>query len=77
MYINIKYINVSGKQFRKIDSAKVEHHRKCLESGEDVMPIDVVKISENEYCIAGNGRHRYFAHIEAGFDLIDVNVMNE
>lgn len=77
MYINITYIKVSDKQLRKIDPSKVDYHRQCLEKGDELMPIDVVKIAEGEYCISGNGRHRYYAHIEAGFTLIDVNVLNE
>lgn len=31
--------------------------------GVEVMPIDVVKIDENEYVINGNGRHRFFGAI--------------
>ena len=56
---------------------KVEQHRKFLEEGGDMFPIDVVKINEIEFCICGNGRHRYFGAIAAGFQMIDVTILNE
>jgi hypothetical protein len=77
MWLNIKNIKVSEKQFRKVDKNKVEKHRRHFEEGGQVMQIDVVKINDNEYCICGNGRHRYFGAIAAGFEMIEVNVVNE
>lgn len=56
---------------------KVEKHRKFLEEGGEMMPIDVVQINDEEFCICGNGRHRYFGAIEAGFIMIEVNILNE
>jgi hypothetical protein len=76
MEIHVNNIKVSKKQLRKVDPHKVEKHRKAFESGEDVMPIDVVKIEEGVYNICGNGRHRYFGAIEAGFTWINCNVLN-
>lgn len=76
-WINIQQIKVSEKQLKKVDPNKVEKHRKSFEIGEDVMPIDVVKINENEYNICGNGRHRYFGAIAAGFTQIEANILNE
>jgi len=76
MEICINSIKVSKKQRRKVDPSKVEKHRMAYENGEDVMPIDVVKINDHEYNICGNGRHRYFGAIEAGFTYINVNVLN-
>ena len=77
MWIHIKQIKVSDKQYLKVDKKKVELHRKSLEKGEDMFPIDVVKINDTEYNICGNGRHRYYGAIEAGFILIEANVLNE
>lgn len=77
MWVNIKYIKVNEKQLLKVDRHKVEEHRKHLEEGGGMMPIDVVKINDDEFCISGNGRHRYFGVIEAGYELIEVNVLNK
>ena len=48
----------------------------AFEMGEDVYPIDVVKIDEDTYNICGNGRHRYFGAIEAGLTYIEANILN-
>jgi len=77
VWINIKQIKVSDKQYLKVDKCKVEQHRKFLEEGGDMFPIDVVKINETDFNICGNGRHRYFGAIAAGFELIEVKVLNE
>jgi len=77
MWVNIKNIKVNDKQYLKVDKKKVDKHRKCLEQGGDIHPIDVVKINDDEYCICGNGRHRYYGAIEAGFTMIDVNILND
>jgi hypothetical protein len=77
MWLSIEKIKVSEKQKLKVDKHKVDKHRKHLEEGGDLMPIDVVQINADEYCICGNGRHRYFGVIEAGFTMIEVNVLNE
>ena len=74
MWVNIKYIHVSEKQKMKIDKHKVNKHRMYLEKSGDLMPIDVVKIDTDSYCICGNGRHRYFAALEAGHQFIEVNM---
>lgn len=76
MWINIEYIKVNERQFKKLDKGKIEQHRKAFEMGMDVFPIDVEEISFNVYCIAGNGRHRYYGAIEAGIKMIEVNVLN-
>ena len=76
MWVNIIQIHVNEKQSKKIDKGKVEKHRKHLEMGGDMFPIDVVKINDNEYCICGNGRHRYYAALAAGFQYIEVNLLN-
>jgi hypothetical protein len=76
MWIEIRKIKVSAKQLKKLDKHKVEQHRKAFEEGEYVMPIDVVKINELEYCINGNGRHRFFGAVEAGLEMIEANVVN-
>jgi len=76
MWVNIIQIRVNEKQFKKLDKHKIDKHKKHLEKGDDMLPIDVVKINENEYCICGNGRHRYFAAKEHGISLIEVNVLN-
>ncbi len=76
-WINIEKIKVSEKQLSKVDKKKVELHRKKMESGEIMMPIDVVQINETEYCICGNGRHRYFGAIAAGCTMIEVEILNE
>ena len=77
MWVNIKNIRVNEKQKSKVDKNKVEKHRKHLEMGGDMMPIDVVQISSEEYCICGNGRHRYYGAIAAGQTMIEVNLLNE
>lgn len=77
MWIEIKYIKVAEKQLKKVDLNKVEKHRKFLEEGGEMMPIDVVQINDSEFCICGNGRHRYFGCLAAGFTVIEVNVLNE
>ena len=77
MWLSIKQIKISEKQKLKLDKHKVDKHRKHLEEGGDLMPIDVVRINETEFNICGNGRHRYFGAISAGYSLIEVNVLNE
>ena len=77
MWVKIKQIKVSDKQYLKVDKYKVDKHRKFLEEGGDILPIDVVKINETEFNICGNGRHRYYGVIAAGFYMIEVNVLNE
>jgi hypothetical protein len=76
MWVKIEQINVNEKQLKKLDKSKIDKHRKFIEEGGDLFPIDVVQINENEYCICGNGRHRYFGAIEAGIVMIEVNVLN-
>ena len=76
MWIHIKQIKVNDKQYLKVDKKKVELHRKALEQGEEMFPNDVVKINETDFNICGNGRHRYYGAIAAGFELIEVNVLN-
>lgn len=44
MEIPIRYIKVNDKQKKKLDLHKVRKHKLAFEKGEDVMPIDVVKI---------------------------------
>jgi hypothetical protein len=77
MWIRIDQIKVSDKQYLKVDKNKVEQHRKALEKGEEMFPIDVVKINETDFNICGNGRHRYYGAIAAGLELIEVNILNE
>ncbi len=77
MWLSIEQIKVSEKQKLKVDKHKVNKHRQHLEEGGELMPIDVVRINENEYNICGNGRHRYFGAIEAGFTMIEVSILNE
>lgn len=77
MWIEITNIIVAGKQLAKLDAHKVEAHRMAYEQGHDVWPIDVVQTSEGRYNICGNGRHRYFGAIAAGFTHIEANVLNE
>lgn len=76
-WINIQDIKVGEKQLRKVDKSKVDKHRKHLEEGGEMMPIDVVKINDTEYCISGNGRHRYFGAIAAGYTMIEVEILND
>ena len=77
MWIYIKQVHVGAKQLKKLDRSKIEKHRKEFDRGGEVMPIDVVKITADEYCISGNGRHRYFGALAAGMEMIEVNVLNE
>lgn len=77
MWVNIKSIRVNEKQKSKVDKNKVEKHRKHLEMGGEMMPIDVVQVNADEYCICGNGRHRYYGAISAGLTMIEVNLLNE
>lgn len=76
-WINISCIKVSDKQLRKVDKSKVEKHRKDIEEGKVLYPIDVVQINEKEFCICGNGRHRYYGAIAAGMTMIEVEILNE
>ena len=74
--INIDFIKVNAKQLKKLDRHKVDEHALSYEIGEDVHPIDLVRIDHNEYCISGNGRHRYFGAVKAGIKFIEANVFN-
>lgn len=76
-FINIDFIKVNAKQIKKLDRHKVEAHALSYESGEDVYPIDLVRVGHNEYCISGNGRHRYFGALHSGIKYIEANVINE
>lgn len=75
MQVSLKNIRV-GKT-HKLDLHKIEKHRIAFEMGDDVFPIEVVRINETEFCISGNGRHRYYGAIKAGMKFIDVVVKNE
>jgi hypothetical protein len=77
MWVNISELRVNGRQATKLDKKKVEKHRRDYEFGNEVFPIDVVQIATDEYCIDGNGRHRYFGAIAAGVTMIEVNVKEE
>jgi hypothetical protein len=74
--INIAFIKVNAKQLKKLDLHKVEQHARSYELGEEVFPIDLVRIGPDEYCISGNGRHRYFGAVQAGVKFIEANVLN-
>ena len=77
MWIYIKQVHVGAKQLKRLDRSKIEKHRIEFDRGGEVMPIDVVEITADEYCISGNGRHRYFGALAAGMEMIEVNVLNE
>lgn len=77
MWIHITAVQVSEKQLKKVDRHKVLEHQTSFEHGKFIMPIDVVKVSEEKYCICGNGRHRYFGAVNAGIEMIEVNVLNQ
>lgn len=74
LYIPIGLIRVSAKQARKVCPGKVDGHVAALEAGHEPLPIDVHKLDDGSYTIAGNGRHRYFAYLAAGYATIPVRV---
>ncbi|KPJ85611.1 hypothetical protein AMJ57_02540 [Parcubacteria bacterium SG8_24] len=71
-FIPICQIRVSEKQKRRVSRDKVERHRRRLEDGAELMAIEVNRLADGTYVIAGNGRHRYFAYLELGFTMIPV-----
>jgi hypothetical protein len=73
--IDIERIFVCEKQKKKIDWNKVWKHAKAFENGKNVVAIDVVRV-EDFYTISGNGRHRYFGAIAAGYKTINCNILN-
>jgi hypothetical protein len=73
----IASLRVSKKQKVKVSHDKVHRHLLYLErGGEDVYPIDVHKLGDGTYIVAGNGRHRYFAYALAGYLHIPAIVQN-
>jgi len=74
--INIDFIKVNAKQLKKVDRHKVAQHAQAYELGEEVFPIDLVRVGPDEYCISGNGRHRYFGALQAGIKFIEANITN-
>lgn len=52
---------------------KVERHRLQIQRG-DTMPIDLRRLEDGTYVIAGNGRHRFTAYLDEGFTWIPANV---
>lgn len=72
--IPIDLIRVSPKQARKVCPGKVAGHVAALEAGHEPMPIDVHELDDGSYVIAGNGRHRYFAYLAAGYSTVPARV---
>ncbi len=76
-WIPTALLYVAEDQIKKLDKKKVDKHRADFEEGRDVLPIDVVPIEIEgaiRYRILGNGRHRYFGALEAGFDIVPVRI---
>ncbi len=48
---------------------KVRAHVASIEAGEEAYPIDLLR-TETRFTVAGNGRHRLLAYIQAGFTSI-------
>lgn len=69
-FIPIDLIRVSPKQARKVCQKKVAAHLAAIEAGDEPMPIDVRQLEDGSYVISGNGRHRYFAYLAAGYSTI-------
>lgn len=75
--LSIACIRVSEKQQRKVSKVKVQKHLQSLEKDQgDVYPIDVHALGDGTYIVAGNGRHRYYAYILAGYDTIPAYIRN-
>ena len=74
MYVPLDNIRVSAKQREKVSFDKVKRHIEALNRGNDLVPIDVHRLDDGTFVIDGNGRHRYFAYLEAGIPLVPVNV---
>jgi hypothetical protein len=66
----IAKIRVNKKHIKKIDWNKVFYHVQQLEHGKELYPIDLHKLCDGKFTIAGNGRHRYFAYVHAGYSNI-------
>jgi hypothetical protein len=73
-FIPIDSIRVSPKQARKVCQKKVSLHLATIEAGDEPMPIDVRQLQDGSYVIDGNGRHRYFAYLAAGYATIPVTL---
>lgn len=68
--IAINRIRVNEKQAKKIAWNKVFGHVQQLEHGEELYPIELHKLGDGTFTIAGNGRHRYFAYVHSGYSNI-------
>jgi len=75
-YVPIGKIRVSEKQSEKISRDKVEKHKKSLfeHKGKELLPIDALALEDGTFVIDGNGRHRFFAYKEMGYELIPLNI---
>ncbi len=71
-YIPIQEIRVSKKQMRRVSQDKITRHMRRLDEGAELMAIEVNRLADGTYVIAGNGRHRYFAYLELGYIYIPV-----
>ena len=71
-YIPVREIRVSKKQMRRVSRDKVARHMRLLDEGAELMAIEVNRLADGTYVIAGNGRHRYFAYLELGYTFIPV-----
>jgi len=70
-------IRVDKKQHCKVSDEKVKKHiRQLEEAGGELYPVDVHELGDGSYAIAGNGRHRYFAYLYAGYSHIPAVIRN-
>lgn len=77
-WVPIASIKVAEKGHQKLDQHKIEKHRRAFEEGKDIAPIDVVRIEapgQNlSYRILGNGRHRFWGAVQAGYTEVPVQI---
>lgn len=75
--IPLTQIRVNWKQIKKVDFHKIhEHANDIMKEGDLVHPIDLNRINKDSYVIAGNGRHRFFAHRLLGLTNIYARILN-
>ncbi len=67
-YLLLDQIHV--RESHQLDQKKINIIKQHLEQGGECLPIEVRPSDKARYCIAGDGRHRYRAHLELGIPCI-------
>ena len=72
-FIPVSRVKVNPRNLRRVNRRKVAAYAYCYEAGEALPPI---KVEANQgFFTIWDGRHRFLAQLEAGYSVIEVEIV--